>query len=392
MSKILIAVCCVLLMSCAPALVRSPVPQALLSKVQIDGLSDIRFWGDSTPENLDSLVETKLSQIRKNRPELLQIKQPAMNFLTISGGGSDGAFGSGLLNGWTASGKRPEFEIVTGVSTGALSAPFAFLGQKYDEQLKEMYTKYSTDDFVKKQVLAGLLGGEALASNAPLFGVISKYVDKKFLTKIAIEHERGRRLYVGTTNLDAERPVIWDMGRIAASGHPQSLDLFRKILLASAAIPGAFPPVRIQVTANGKTYDELHVDGGTSNQVFLFPTQTRLSVVDKKLGIAPKRRLYIIRNSKLTPEWKPVEPKLAKISKRSISSLIKTQGIGDLIRLYGYSKQNRINYNLASVPSRFDKQSKEAFDTAYMRALYGVGYSMAAKGYPWSKSPPGFRF
>ena len=392
MNKILIAVCCVVLASCAPALVRSPVPLALLSKVQVDGLSDIRFWGDSAPANLDSLVKTKLSQIRKNRPELLQTKQPAMNLLTISGGGADGAFGSGLLNGWTASGKRPEFEIVTGVSTGALSAPFAFLGSKYDTQLKEMFTKYSTDDLVKKQILAGLLGGEALASNAPLFGVISKYVDKAFLTKVAAEHERGRRLYIGTTNLDAERPVIWDMGRIAASGHPQSLDLFRKILLASAAIPGAFPPVRIQVTANGKIYDELHVDGGTSNQVFLFPTQTRLSVVDKKLGIAPKRRLYIIRNSKLTPEWKPVEPKLAKISKRSISSLIKTQGIGDLIRLYGYSKQNRIKYNLASVPSSFDKKSKEAFDTAYMRALYDVGYSMAAKGYPWSKSPPGFRF
>jgi predicted acylesterase/phospholipase RssA len=252
---------------------------------------------------MDALSKEKWAQVKATRPQLLQTgRRPQISFLAVSGGGSDGAFGAGLLVGWTARGDRPEFDIVTGVSTGALTAPFAFLGPRHDGALKEVYTKYSTDELVTKQPIRGLLGGEALANNAPLARVIASYVNEGFLQEVAHEHAPGRRLLIGTTNLDAQRPVIWDMGRIASS--PHALELFRSVLLASAAIPGVFPPVFIKVQADGQAREEMHVDGGTTNQVFLLPTQITTGGIDAKLGINPIRRLYIIRNGRLDPEFK----------------------------------------------------------------------------------------
>ena len=190
---------------------------------------------------------------------------------------------------------------MTGVSTGALTAPFAFLGPRYDQALKEVYTNSTTADMLIAHPIRGLLGGEALASNAPLAGVIAYYVDADFLKEVAAEHMKGRRLLIGTTNLDAQRPVIWDMGRIASSGDPSALELFRKVLLASAAIPAVFPPVFVQVDAGGAIYEEMHVDGGATREVFLLPTQIRPRSIDAKLGVNPIRRVYIIRNGRVAP-------------------------------------------------------------------------------------------
>ncbi len=242
---------------------------------------------------MGALAAEKWAQVKANRPELLRNGgRPKISFLAVSGGGSDGAFGAGLLVGWTARGDRPEFDIVTGISTGALTAPFAFLGPRYDPALKHVYTSYSTDQLVRKQPVRGLLGGEALGSNAPIAGVIAGYITEDFLQEVAHEYNRGRRLLIGTTNLDAQRPVIWDMGKIAISGDPGALELFRSILLASAAIPGVFPPVHVKVQAEGQPHEEMHVDGGTTNQVFLLPTQIRSGGMDAKLGIRPIRPLY----------------------------------------------------------------------------------------------------
>ncbi len=242
------------LVGCASAIARNPVPASLESQAEVVGMGQapIRFWGDELPPNADALVKEKWAQVRANRPELLREgRRPVVNFLALSGGGADGAFGAGVLSGWTASGKRPEFDVVTGVSTGALTAPFAFLGPKYDEALKKVFTQSTTKDIAIAQPIRGLLGGDALASNAPLAGVVAFYVNEAFLQEVAEEHRKGRRLLIGTTNLDAERPVIWDMGQIAVSGRPEALDLFRKVLLASAAIPAVFPPGFVKVAADG---------------------------------------------------------------------------------------------------------------------------------------------
>jgi predicted acylesterase/phospholipase RssA len=379
------------LAGCASAIARNPVPAALENQAEVVGMgaSPIRFWGDQLPPNADAMVKEKWAQVRANRPEMLKTgRRPVVNFLALSGGGSDGAFGAGVLCGWTASGKRPEFDLVTGVSTGALAAPFAFLGPEYDEALKTVFTTSTTQDIAIAQPVRGLLGGDSLASNAPLARVVAHYVNEGFLQEVATEHRKGRRLLIGTTNLDAERPVIWDMGQIAVSGRPESLELFRKVLLASAAIPAVFPPGFVKVAAEGGVYDEMHVDGGATREVFLVPTQFMAKKVDGNLGINPMRRAYIIRNGRVDPEYKPVKAKTLSIAGRAVSSLIKSQGVGDLYELFVFSKKNGIDYNLAYIPGDFVDTSTQAFDPVYMGKLFKLGYQMAEAGYPWKKTPP----
>jgi hypothetical protein len=372
---------------------RNPVPAALETQAEVVGMgpAPIRFWGDELPPNAETLVKEKWAQVRASRPEMLgNGRRPVVNFLALSGGGADGAFGAGVLSGWTASGKRPEFDLVTGVSTGALTAPFAFLGPKYDDALKKVFTESTTKDIAIAQPVRGLLGGDSLASNAPLARVVAFYVTDGFLQEVAEEHRKGRRLLIGTTNLDAERPVVWDMGQIAISGRPEALELFRKVLLASAAIPAVFPPGFVKVAADGAVYDEMHVDGGATREVFLIPTQFMAKKTDGSLGINPVRRAYIIRNGRVAPEFKPVKPRTLSIAGRAVSSLIKSQGVGDLYELFVFAKRNGIDYNLAYIPGDFPDTSTEAFDPVYMGKLFDLGFGLAQNGYPWKKVPPRF--
>ncbi len=379
------------LAGCAAAIARNPVPASLESEASVVGMgpAPIRYWGDELPPNADAMVKEKWAQVRANRPELLaKGRRPVVNFLALSGGGSDGAFGAGVLGGWTASGKRPEFDLVTGVSTGALTAPFAFLGPQYDAALKQVFTQSTTKDIAIMQPVRGLLGGDSLASNAPLAKVVAFYVTDAFLAEVAEQHRKGRRLLIGTTNLDAERPVIWDMGAIANSGKPEALELFRKVLLASAAIPAVFPPGFVKVASGGGVYDEMHVDGGATREVFLVPTQFMAQKATGGMGINPIRRAYIIRNGHVAPEYKPVKAKTLSIAGRAVSSLIKSQGVGDLYELFVFAKKNNIDYNLAYIPGDFIDTSTQAFDPVYMTKLYDLGYRMAEAGYPWKKLPP----
>ena len=183
--------------------------------------------------------------------------------LTLSGGGANGAYGAGLLNGWSEEGSRPVFKIVTGVSTGALIAPMVFLGSEYDGKLKEFYTTISSKDIFKKKGILGIIGGNSLASTKPLAHRIAKGVDESFLQAVADAHSQGRRLYIGTTNLDSQRLVVWDMGAIASSGDKGALELFRKIMLASASIPVIFPPVYIDVEADHPMAEDIVINAKT---------------------------------------------------------------------------------------------------------------------------------
>jgi len=207
---------------------------------------------------------------------------------------------------------------------------------------------------------------------------------------IAVEHHRGRLLYIGTTNLNAGWPVTWDIGAIASSGKPGALDLIHDVMLASASIPVAFPPVLIEVEANGKTYDEIHVDGGVTCLAFLFNLSTDEDAF-RRLNIVGRGQAYVIRNSKLESTWEPVDRKIFSIAERSASSMIRTQGIGDLYREYLGALKYDFDFNLAYIPSDFDASNHELFDRAYMRQLYKLGYEMAADGYPWEQSPPGLQ-
>jgi predicted acylesterase/phospholipase RssA len=315
---------------------------------------------------------------------------PPAVFLAVSGGGDNGAFTAGLLNGWTAQGTRPEFKLVTGISTGALIAPFAFLGPKYDASLKEVYTTISAKDVIKaRNFIAGVFG-DAMADNAPLWKLTRKSVNADLLSAIAAEYAKGRFLLVGTADLDARRPIIWDMGKIATYGGPKALELFVSIMIASASIPAGFPPVMIDVEAGGKPYQEMHVDGGTMAQVFAYPPSLTARSMAAATGATRDRTLYVIRNARLDPNWAQVERKTMSIAGRAVGSLIHTQGIGDLYRIYAAAQRDGVDYNLAFIPSSFNAPHKEEFDNAYMRELYAVGYGMALKGFPWLKTPPGF--
>ncbi|WP_395684758.1 patatin-like phospholipase family protein [Aestuariivirga sp.] len=363
---------------------RSPVPEPLVNSSLVPGYSHIRFWGDSSEAITPSVVAEVMAQ-----QKAAGITSQERSFLAISGGGSNGAFGAGLLTGWTKAGTRPEFVVVTGISTGALIGTFAFLGPPYDRYLTEAYTEISGEDVFRKRAIFSIVGADAVADNSPLRKLVSLYVTEQMVADIAREHKRGRRLLVGTTNLDAGRPVVWDIGAIAASGVSGSRELIQDILVASASVPGVFPPVKIKVVADGQTFDEMHVDGGTSNQAFLFPSGFSVKEGDRKFNRGKiKRQLFVIRNGKVTPEFSQVKPRVASIVSRSISTLIKTQGIGDLYRMYTNAQRDDIAFRVKWIPDSFTMREPAPFDQAYMRALYDLGFQMGLNGIDWATAPP----
>ncbi len=221
-------------------LMRNPVPEPLVVEAGVPGYSHIRFWGDNAEGLSPDAVQLRLRQLQEASKSDFTVSARNLHFLTVSGGGSNGAYGAGLLVGWTASKKRPHFDLVTGISTGSLIAPFAFLGPSYDEKLTECYTTITGKDIYKNKNILAAVTGELVADVAPLRHLVAKYVDEALVTAIAAEHAKGRRLLIGTTNIDAERPVIWDIGSIASSEEPGRLALIREILVASASIPGLF--------------------------------------------------------------------------------------------------------------------------------------------------------
>ncbi len=279
---------------------------------------------------------------------------------------------------------------MTGISTGALIAPFVFAGPQYDEALKEVYTKTRTRDLLfERGVLAGVFS-DALADTKPMWKTMSKYVDQRLLDAIAAEYRKGRFLVIGTTNLDARRSVLWNVGEIAASGHPDALKLVQTILIASASIPVAFPPVFVDVEVDGKHYQEMHVDGGAMTQVFLYPPSLKVREEGMAEGVIRERRAYIIRNSRMDPDWAEVERSTLSIAGRAVDALIYSQGIGDVYRTSMSTQRDGVDFNLAYIPASFKVKSKEAFDPVYMSALFQLGYDLAKAGYHWDKSPPGF--
>jgi len=312
------------------------------------------------------------------------------NLLALSGGQEDGAFGAGLLVGWSEHGSRPEFKIVTGASTGALAAPFAFLGSEYDSVLRKIYTETRPADVAtSKRFLLSAVNNEALMDNGPLAQSIAKYLDAKILDRIAEEYEKGRLLLISTTNLDTGRLAIWNIGAIAASGHPRRLELVRKILLASAAVPGLFPPVMIDVLLDQAKHQEMHVDGGTVSQVFLYPPSLRLGTILRR-DDATRPTAYIIRNGRATPAPEKVERKTLAIAGRAIETMIASNGVGDLYRIYTTAQRDRIEFKLALIGDDFKHPYTAPFDHAYMAKLFDYGLGKGRAGYAWQKVPPGF--
>ena len=373
---------------------RNALPEQYVDEADIADMPGIRAWGDKHSEVFQKDFELSIQQEFQTKSKGYNLSNQEIDILALSGGGSYGAYAAGVLNGWDASGTRPSFKLVTGISTGSLIAPFAFLGGKYDQEIGQLYTSINTNDIMERKSLLSIATGTPyVADNAPLAKLMKRYIDEKMLRDIAKAYSEGRRLFIGTTNLDAQRLVIWNMGAIASSGRPDAPELFRKVMLASAAMPVAFPPSMIKVEAGGSVYDEMHVDGGVSTEVFFYGDLIDIAKARKALNIKEKPivRIFILRSGQIRHHYKPVDLKIISIAGKTLTSLTSSQAIGDLYRIYTITRRDGIDYNLGSVPDDYVSNSKEPFDPDELKRLYDLGYDMAKSGYPWEKYPPFYK-
>ncbi len=364
------------------------LPPMYANEATVNGMEGIRYAVNQTSGVALFLRDLERSLRTMNRD------QPGtpITYLSISGGGSRGAFGAGLLNGWTRQGSRPEFSMVTGISTGALMAPFAFLGPAYDSVLKRLYTGVTDKDVVRERSYVAIWFSDGLSDTTPLYNLIAEAVTPEFLREVAYEYAvRHRWLLIGTNNLDTGQPIIWNMGKIAAYDTPEALELFRRVMLASASVPGFFSPVMIDVKYQGKRYQEMHVDGGVSRQVFLYPASLFHESGAYRLLEGRKREAYLIRNGVLSDEmFQTVERKTLPIAKQALRQFAQSHEDGDTLMAYITAQKDGFGFNMAYVTDDFIKtKPRSQFDQAYMQALFMHAEELAARGYPWSKTPPG---
>jgi predicted acylesterase/phospholipase RssA len=356
-------------------------------RASVAGISEARFMASDTAAL--TAFGRRLYERESKYFSSLGRPIPPEALLAISGGGDNGAFGAGVLAGWSESRTRPSFKIVTGISTGALIAPLAFIGPEYDPLLSEMYTTIDQNDIFEKRVILAGLVSDALADSKPLQSLIAKYVDAHLVERVAEESRRGRALVIITTNLDAGVPVIWNVGAIAERGRPEAIGLIRKILLASASIPGFFPPVMFDVIVDGVAHQEMHVDGGASMQTFLYPAALQVRRIPNGAG-SGSRTAYVIRNGRLTPGWDEVARSTPAIATRAVATLTTNSGVGDLYRIYALAKRDGVRLQLAYIGDDFEQPHSAEFDRQYMVKLFEYGRAKARAGYPWRGAPPGF--
>ena len=302
--------------------------------------------------------------------------------LALSAGGADGAFGAGVMAGWTASGTRPNFDVVTGVSTGALLSVLTFLGPEYDDLARELYTTQTNDQIFRNRGINGIFS-DSLYDNTPLKAQIEKYITADLLAKIAAEHQKGRRLYVATTNLDAGQLVIWDMGEIALGGRSNPVQHFQKVLRASAAVPGFFQPVYIK-PQRGVQLRQAHVDGGVKEPILYADFMGQ--------SAAPKKDLYLIVNgsTRRFNDSIPVKPNLASIAQKTIVELMRELQSDTIFRHYSRAKNSGIRFHVTAIPDEIPISEKSLdFDPARMQRLYNAGFKIGKGGADkWKVKPP----
>ena len=379
-----------LLSSCA-SLDRLPaISSDKAREITFHGISDARFY----PTDSRRIYEIADKAYARGRG--VRGSSP-ITYLAVSGGGDDGAFGAGLLAGWSENGSMPVFDVVTGVSTGSLTAPFAFLGRDYEARLKNVYTETEAAEVFRKRSILAVIADDAMTDSAPLRKMIADHLDETMVRRIAEEYRKGRLLLILTTNLDQGRPVIWNLGAIADSNDPQARELIIQILLASSSIPGVFPPVMLDVTVDGQNYQEMHVDGGTVAQAFLYPpsysvqrASAKMSAAERQVRLNRKRIAYVIRNGRLTRAENTVKLQTLAIAKEALNTMIASSGVNDTFRMYLTTRRDRVDFNLTAIGGDFEVPYSGPFDPGYMRALYEYGYRQGRSGPKWQKAPPGY--
>lgn len=343
-------------------------------RAQISGFENIRTHVDDPRPP---------ASVRDPWKPIIITDKPTM--LAISGGGAGGAFTVGILSAWSELGTRPKFEVVTGVSTGALIAPFAFLGTDYDDLLQQLYLSGETKGLIDIEWKgAGFFSPSLLKGNA-LRGSVERKITPEILRRIAIEHRAGRRLLVMTTNLDTQRAVVWNIGSIAGSHSPNALSLVRQILIASASVPGIFPPVSIKALVDGKQIEELHSDGGSSAQFFTLPEH--LLVANNNHARGQKLHIYVIVNNALIPEFSMSRERALPIIGRAYGILLKSQTKQGLIALFNFGERVGMEVDIASIDQQVPYSILNPLSADYMRTVYNIGYGKTLNRSLWSKRP-----
>jgi predicted patatin/cPLA2 family phospholipase len=358
-------------------------------------LRDASRWVD--PATQDAVIPTTQSddllavaqQVRESRrPAVLY---PKRSVLVLSGGGSYGAYCAGFLVGWSESGTRPQFDVVTGISTGALVGVLAFLGTEFDHELKQVTTSLQTKDIYFRRRILDSIFGESIANTDPLAKLIARSTTDDRLKRIADEHAKGRRLYIGTSDLETRQQVIWDMGAIASQGTPESMELFRKIVLASASIPAFFPPIKIPVTVDGVQTTERHIDGGVSSAMFFVAPHMPADVKETlPPGWLYGSDMYVLVAGKLYADPVRVRMRTFAVASNSISTIIYDQTRSDLHKLFLTSMMTGMSYNIAAIPQELPipKASTE-FMPEELKRIFEAGHKDGFKPSRWRVTPPG---
>lgn len=302
-----------------------------------------------------------------------------LDFIALSGGGSNGAFTAGLMKGWSETGERPDFEVVTGVSTGALAAPFVFLGPDYDDELAEAYTGGAAAGLLQSQGL-GALFGSGIYKSAPLRSLVERFVTEDVLRAVAAEYAKGRVLLVATTDLDSQRGVSWDLGAIATQDTPEALELFRSVLVASASIPGAFPPVLIQSDNGGLYFEEMHVDGGVTTP-FLAVPETLWSFREPSDTLRGAR-FYVVVNGRTNASFGITKDTPQGVLGRSIDILLRASLVTTLAGNHAFADRNDLFFRYAALPDDSEASALD-FSIESMSAVYEVGRRGAISGDAW---------
>ncbi len=349
---------------------RTPFTEAEQMTAVAIGAPNIRYWADSTASTVQGVARRAV--VQKGRPFV---------YLALSGGGGSGAFGAGVLNGWSESGTRPEFTIVSGVSTGALIAPFAFLGPDYDDRLRQIYTNGEAQRLIGQPNPLGALFGPGVFGRGRLRRLVERYLDDDLIRAIAREDQKGRRLLVVTTNLDAQRAVVWDMGAIAASGEPKAFELFRDVLAASASVPVVFAPQLIDVEANEKVFQEMHADGTLSAPVYTLPDAVLFG--GKAIWRARRPALYVIVNARIDPGFAVVPDQVEAIAAQSLSTLNRVGTKAVLAQTYSVATREGLSFHLSYIGRDHPDSGGTGFETDAMRQLYDYGYEKARSGAFW---------
>lgn len=350
--------------------VRLPAPTG---DAQIPGFEGVRLTVEEAEESLKAAADSL------SLPKVL-VQREDFNILAISGGAAGGAFGAGVLVGLTAAGQRPDFAIVTGVSTGALIAPFAFLGPEWDDKLRDAYTGGYAAKLLSIGGLSGNLGG--VFKTEQLERLVSPFLKEDMLEAVAARHAQGRRLLVATTDLDSQRTVIWNMGQIAAVGGPAALTLFRDVLVASASLPGLFPPKRFAVEHDGQVYEEMHVDGGVATPLFVMPeAMLRWKSLRHRLQ---RSRIYVIVNTVLEQAPRTTPNNVPAILIRAFDTMLRFTYRQAISMTTNFCAAHRLPLSIASIQADPAQGSMMSFDTPSMQRTFDAAFERAASGELWT--------